>query len=456
MPSNLHPVPERAAGLAAWTRRQWVSAVLVLVSLVYGGVVTVVHEDTLSPIDEVVYLDYTYKVWDQGIVHRGEQFGPDVAHLVACAKVLPFGALGQTCGSATVDYSALPNNGYTTGDGYTPLYFWTVRLIGDPIHAVTGLDQVASWRLSGVVWLAFTMLLIVGLLRLFRIPDLAVLALGLLFIGSPYAWWTYTYISTDTSVVAFGAALLLVTIQSRRGRWSAWWLVPLGVLAPLFKITNLIGFGLVALYVVFDVLARRFGKDAPPDRGRADIRGFWLPFALSVGVAVATQFVWMRLIPLFAVSDVVVDQGVIQPLTLTELIRLATVGVNGAIIHNPYGAHSSNELVGLVFLPLSWLMIAFVLGAVMSLRWNRETGPVVWATGVASILALPALGAIMTVLAGVYFPLPGRYAAALIPAILVLGGLLLRNRVFTVAVVGYSAVLLMAGVAIAAQIGAAY
>lgn len=456
MPSNARSAVDRAAGLPAWTRRHWVSLVLVLVSLVYGGVVTVVHEDTLSPIDEVVYLDYTYKVWDQGIVHRGERFGPDVAHLVACAKVLPFGNLGQTCGSTTVDYGALPNDGYTTGDGYTPLYFWTVRLIGDPIHAVTGLDQVASWRLSGVVWLAFTMLLIVGLLRRFRVPDFAVLALGLLFIGSPYAWWTYTYISTDTSVVAFGAALLLVTVQSRAGRWSTWWLVPLAVLAPLFKITNLIGFGLVALYVVFDVLARRHAKGADPERVRSDFRGFWLPFAVSVVVAGATQFAWMRVIPLLAVSDVVVDQGVTQPLTVAELIRLATVGVNGAITHNPYGAHSSNELVGLAFLPLSWLTIAFVLGAVMSSRWNRETGPIVWATGVASILALPALGAIMTVLAGVYFPLPGRYAAALIPAILVLGGIMLRNRIFTGAVVGYSAVLLVLGVAIAAQIGAAY
>jgi len=442
--------------MRAWSRRHWVGLLLVLVSLVYGGAVTILHEDTLSPIDEVVYMDYTYKVWDQGIVHRGEQFGPDVAHLVACAKVLPFGDLGQTCGSSVVNYGGLPNNGYTTGEGYTPLYFWTVRLVGDPIHAVTGLSEPTSWRLSGTVWLAFTMIVLVGLLRRFQIPSPVILTLGLLFIGSPYVWWTYTYISTDASVVVFGAGLLLATVQARSGRWSAWWLLPLGILAPLFKITNLIAFGLVVLYVVIDECARRFAKSRSAREERSTLRGFWLPLGLSALLAAALQFAWLRLVPLLAVSDHIVDQGVATRLTAVEVLRLTTVGVNGAITHNPFASRSSSELVGLVFLPLSWLMIAFVLGALMSVPWSRDRGPLVWATGVACVLALPALGVIMTVSAGVYFPLPGRYAAAIIPAILLLGGIMLRNRIVTVVVAAYAGLLMVAGIVLAVHIGATY
>lgn len=455
MSSTAVPATRRFGRVAVWSRRHWVSLTLVLVSLVYGGAVTILHEDTLSPIDEVVYMDYTYKVWDQGMVHRGERFGPEVAHLVACAKVLPFGDLGQTCGSSVVNYGGLPNNGYTTGEGYTPLYFWTVRLIGDPIHALTSLSEPTSWRLSGPVWLAITMVLLVALMRRFSIPSAVTLALGLLFIASPYAWWTYTYISTDASVVAFGAALLLVVVQARAGRWSAWWLVPLGVLAPLFKITNLIAFGLVALYVLIDEASRRVGRQNST-RPRSTLRRFSLPFGLSFILAAGIQFAWMRLIPVLAVSDHIVDQGVAKPLTPVEVLRLATLGISGAITHNPYAARSAGEFVGLVYLPLSWLMIAFVLGAMMSLRWDRDRGPVVWATGLACVLALPALGVIMTVLAGVYFPLPGRYTAALIPATLLLGGMILRNRVFTGVVAAYAGALLAAGVVLAAHIGATY
>lgn len=456
MSLTAEPAARRTVGVAAWSRRHWVSLVLVLVSLVYAGAVTILHEDTLSPIDEVVYMDYTYKVWDQGMVHRGEQFGPDVAHLVACAKVLPFGDLGQSCGSSEVNYGGLPNNGYTTGEGYTPLYFWTVRLIGDPIHALTGISEPTSWRFSGAVWLAFTMIVFVGLLRRFNIPDPVILALGLLFIGSPYAWWTYTYISTDVSVVVFGAGLLLATVQARSGAWSGWWLVPLGFLAPLLKITNLIAFGLVALYVVIDECSRRLNKQpSDPHRGTS-FRGFWLPLGLSALLAAVLQFAWLRLIPLLAVSDHIVDQGVATRLTPVELVRLTTVGVSGAISHNPLSGGSLAEFVALAFLPLSWLMIAFVLGALMSMRWRHDRSPLVWATGLACLLALPALGVIMTASAGVYFPLPGRYAAALIPAILLVGGMLLRNRVFTAAVAFYAGILMVGGIVIAVHIGATY
>lgn len=464
MPSARAVSHHRAAKTGAWARRNWVSLVLVLVSLCYGGAVTILHEDTLSPIDEVVYLDYTYKVWDQGMVHKGERFGDDVAQLVACEQVLPFGNLGQVCGSDDVNYGGLPNGGYTTGEGYTPLYFWTVRAIGDPLHALTGLSEVTSWRLSGVVWLSMTMLVLVALLRRFRIPSPVILALGLLFIGSPYAWWTYTYISTDTSVVLFGAAILLTTLQARRGRWSAWWLVPLGVLAPLFKITNLLAFGLVGLVLLLDAVAKKLSHRttratafAPVETGAEPKPArFWVPMGISVALAAGLQVLWMRLIPVLAVSDVVVDQGVTVPLTPAELVRIATIGFSGAIEHNPFAARSGSALLPLVFQPLGWLMIAFVIGALVSVRWSHPRGPLVWAIGLACVLALPALGLLMWFLTGTYFPLPGRYAAALIPAVLLLGGFMMKGRLATVFVTAYAGLLMVTGLAIAIQVGASY
>ena len=76
MSSTAVPATRRFGRFAVWSRRHWVSLTLVLVSLVYGGAVTILHEDTLSPIDEVVYtisLDH-----GDNRVHRGAATSADI------------------------------------------------------------------------------------------------------------------------------------------------------------------------------------------------------------------------------------------------------------------------------------------------------------------------------------------------------------------------------------------
>lgn len=436
--------------------RYWASIVLVLVAVVYGGAVTILHGDSVSPIDEVTYLDYTYKLWDQGLVHQGERFGDDVAHLVACENVIPWGSYGQECGSEDVDLGAMPWGGYTTGESYTPIYFWTVRIIGDPVHAITGLSDVTSWRFSGIAWLVATVLVLTALLRRAGVSELSGLALGLAFIASPYAWWTYTYISTDSSVVFFGAAILLVAMEAVRGRWSAWWLVPLGLLAPMFKITNLVVFGLVLIYLAIDTIARRVRRIEGPRGGSRAILRLWLPVGVAATLAGLIQVAWLRVIPLLAVSDVVVDQGITTPLTGSEVVRLAVNGITGALTHNPATMMGGSALLELAFVPLSWLAIAAVVGAIMSMPWELERGPLVWAVAIAGVAALPALGSMMWLLMGMYFPLPGRYAAGLIPAILLVAGFMLKNRVAAAILVTYAGLLIAFGIALAIRIGVSY
>ncbi|OZB83226.1 MAG: hypothetical protein B7X41_02305 [Microbacterium sp. 14-71-5] len=446
------------AGISAWGKRHWVSIALVLISLVYGGAVTLLHDDAVSPIDEVVYLDYTFKVWDEGFVRQGETFGDDVAEVVACDHVVPFGDLGQKCGSGKVDLAGMPNKGITTGSGYTPAYFWTVRLIGDPIHAVTGLSQVTSWRLSGVIWLAGTMLMLVGLLRRTGASNVVAFTLGLLFIASPYAWWTYTYLSTDTSVVFFGAAILFMTIEAVHGRRSPWWLLPLAVLAPLFKITNLLVFGLVLFYLaIHSIAARRRAKAAgEPPRARSGSRRLWGAVALATVLAAAVQVVWMRLTPLLAVKGPGADQGISSSLSGSELLRLMLSGVSGPITHNPAAGIFPSTIYGDVFIPLAWIMIAAIVGSLMVIRWDPERGPLIWATAIASVTALPALGVVMAVLTQSYFDLPARYGASLIPAALVVVGFMLKNRIMIGVTAAYAVFLLVFGVALAVRVGLAF
>lgn len=435
-----------------YLRRHMVAVALVVISIMYGGAITALHDQTASPVDELVYIDYTYKTVDQGMVFEGEKFGEDVANFVGCEAVFPFGTLGQDCGSGRANLDLMPNGGYTTGAPYTPVYFWITRVVGDAIHFATGMSQVSSWRLTGSLWLAASMVLFVGLFRRWKIDDRATFTLGLLFIASPFAWWTFTYLSTDVTAFFFGALMLLIATKLRHRPKLAWWFVPVAFVAAIFKVTNLIALGLVILYLLIQwvstaVHAKKDASiEAPKLKDRLTIAG---ALVVSTVVGALVQIIWTRLLPVFAVSSVVAEQGVSRAMTGMDVLTLLTVGPGAALSHNPVAGINGGALLTAAAVPLSWLAVAAVFGALMALRWDSSRGPIIWATALSTVLALPALGVAFYSLMGSYFDLPGRYAASLIPAVLLLGGFLLKNRFTEILLRIYAVLLMLTGVVLA-------
>jgi len=435
-----------------WLGKNRAGAILCLFALLFSGAITVLHDETASPVDELVYIDYTYKTLSQGMVFEGEQFGVDVAQLVACEGVFPFGTLGQECGSGEVLPESMPNEGYTTGAPYTPVYFWITRVLGDGIQFLTGLPQVTSWRLTGSFWLAAGILVFTSLLSRWRVPQRTTLVLGALFIVSPYSWWTYTYLSTDVTAFFFGAVMLWLATEVAASRRSPWWFLPLALAAVTFKITNLLAFGLVGLFFLVDgisrALAQRRESASIRPQWRAQVN-LWAALVASAIAGFGFQLLWLRLLPLLAVSDVRADQGVSLPLDLMTFAKLFTVGPGAAISHNPLGGINGAELLSVMATPLSWLSIAAVFGSLMVLRWNAQRGPIIWATALSTVLALPLLGLTFSLVTGSYFNLPGRYAASLIPAVLLLAGFMLKNRFTMTVLAAYAGALALAGVSLA-------
>lgn len=451
----------------AWISGNRVPVFLVLIAVFFSSAVTILHEDAISPIDELVYLDYAFKVDDQGLVREGETFGDEVAYVAACKKAVPFGDLGQECSeSARVDLERMPNGGYTTAHAYPPVYFWITRLIGDPIHAVTGLSEVTSWRLTGVLWLSAGLLVMVGLFRKWSVPEPVIFAVGLVFIASPFAWWTYTYLSTDISLFLIGGLTLLVTTDVIKGKQRGWWLVLIAAAGVLFKITNLLVLGLALLILLIHKIAERIGqKKAHNTPGGSYAEGAlglsvaparWVPMVVAVAVAVGLQFAWMRIFPLFAVSTATVDQGVNTSLGGTEIVRLAVSTLTGAILHNPANGFMPDAPFGALYAPLGWLVAAGVVGAMMSFKWKLETGPLIWSVGIASVITLPMLAILMYATTGAYFQLPARYAAGLLPAFLLILALMLRNHAMRIVVLVFAALSIVTGLLLAYEVGARF
>lgn len=450
------PPAARWARIRAWARRHVSAVVLVTLALGTSGAVTLFHGDDLSPIDEWVYVDYLYKLPEQGIVLKGDPIGDEALEIMACDGVTPYGPMGGECGS-DYEYGDFPFGGITSADAYTPIYFVTTRVVGDGIRLVTGVDEVTGWRLTGPLWLAVSMLVLTLLFKTWRLPSAATIAIGLAFIGSPFSYWTYSYVSTDAPAFLFGTLLLYLTTRYLRGEVRGWWLIAVGVLATLIKLTNVLGVGLAALIILIHVLAETWQGRRSSDVPRAGVVARRLGTAVAMSTAAVTsQAIWLAINAATARTNLVAEQGISTQLSGQELLSQVANFLPGTITANVNIAGSTGyalPIPGYATTPLSWLCIAGVLGAFFYLRGRSETNSVVVAVVIAAATFAPLLAVALQLATNSYFSLPPRYGASILPGFLLLAGLIVKNRWVTWLLGAYGLVLCAVLIAGSALLG---
>lgn len=425
-----------------------VPLLLVVASLGMAWTVTAAHSESFSPRDEWVYLDYLNKLPQQGFIHQGELIGPDPRARMACFGVRDYGPMGPPCGSDYSNLDSYPQQAINTADIYTPLYFVVTRAAAAGIQVVTGQDLFHSARLTGGLWLAGSMLMFYGMMRSFRVSRSAILGLGLAFIASPLAWWTYTYISTDAPTFLIGVAGLWIAHAFVRERAAAWTVVAFSAVAVLFKTTNLLSVALIALYLLLEVAWKRWrgwkesGRWSWP-RG-AELKTIFVAVG-SVLLGGLAQVGWLAVRALTAVGPSP-DQGNLSSFGLGEMGRLAMMTIPDAIISNstinPSGANSY-QIPEFLVAPLSWICIIAVVGSFWQLRSRSAQAALVSAIAFAAVVFVPALAFALAHSQGAYYPLPARYGAPLVASILLAGGFVLENRWARGAVIGYGAALVI-------------
>lgn len=431
--------------------RHWVPLILVFASLLMGFTVTAHHSSALSPIDEWVYSDYLNKLPDQLFIPRGQPIGAEALGQMACTGVREYGPMGPPCGS---DYRAnldkFPQHGISSADGYTPLYFVVTWVVAKAIQVVTHVPLLQAARFTGAFWLAGGILLFYWLLRLLRIRPVIALGLGLAVIASPFAWWTYTFVSTDAPVFAFGAFLMIAAIKFVRGKWHGWWLPLLSIVATLFKITDILAVALVALFLALEFIFGRV-RDRSWRRGfewkqalaaRGD-DGLLVIAVVSMVAGVLAEAGWLVVRSAIAVGPAA-DQGVTGAMSLKDLGSQLINFLPDTITSNVH--ITGRTALGLpippfIVEPLSWLCVAGVVASICLYTWRRANSPLVYAIAVSAIFFAPMLAIALSV-QGTYFPIPPRYGAALLPGFLVAAALIIRNRISAVLIVAYPIVLL--------------
>jgi hypothetical protein len=444
----------RASARKLRTSADWLLiGLLVLASLASAGVHVSKHT-TVSPIDEYVYIDYLDKVPSQLVVHRGEETGEFARKYLACHGVRLLGEYPEAmckAASTEADEEIYPNDGYTSADIYTPLYFATTWLVAQPLMFF-GADLVQAGRLVGGIWLALAaVVLFMSLRRLLLARSLAA-AISLLAVGSLPAYWSNTYVSTDATGLAAGAVMLYVGVRVLNRDISSVWLLVAGVAVTLFKLQNLIAAVPIALVLLVNgwqssrvQSEHSFARKTVTWCRQRDV----LVSLSTLVVALAGQGMWYLL---RSVSEVggSFDQGVSSQLTFTALARelfkfMPNLAVGAA---NP-------EVLGPVGIVIAGVGTLATVGGVIGLIGASEKrsfeSRLAVSTLTTATLGAPALALASYVFAGAYVDLVPRYGIALFPIALACAGLLFRKRpelnkyILIVAVVGFASSLTFAG-----------
>lgn len=434
-----------ASRRGSFVTAHWPIIVVVALAVVIMPTVTMLHGDAMSERDEWGFLDFIYKVYAQGIVREGEVYGAEALRQMACHGIIPHGLLGAPCAAGALDPALFPYSGLNSAAAYPPFQFWLTRVVGDVIALIPGVTPLDGYRLVGTLWLIAGLIVLYRLARALRLGGGPFVAVSLVFIASPLAYWSFSYVSTDAAVWFFGSLILLLAVRFAQGRGSWWPLVVVGIVATLIKVTAVLALGLVLIYLVIRYIRGR-------RRGAAVSSSLiWAP-ATALVAALAVQLAWMRIQPLLRVSERSVEQGISFDLTIPALLQQ----FSNFLQHTLGTGVDSPVVQTYLYLPLGWVPIIGVVASIMLLRRSSRDVALTIAVAVSAVIAAPTMAIVFQLVSGDYFAIPSRYGIVLLPGMLLMAMQIMKNRVAVGVVSGYALIVAGYGIALSLQLAEVY
>lgn len=424
----------RRRAVDLWVLKAWVPIVLVLVACVSGGMVTASHSNQFAPFDEWVYYDYTLKIPTQGVVRQGEYIGHEALKAMACFGD-SFGPRGEPCDDVKDIHANYPQQGKTSADIYTPIYFAITWGLGKVIQFFTGAEFLMAARATGIFWLVGGLLVFYKLLTLLKVRKIITLGLGLAIIGAPTTFWSNTYISTDAPALLVGSALLLAGVSAIKGRSSPWWLVPIAVVGILLKVTMVLALGVVALLILMFVL---FARD---EVSRIEKRRLLIATVVAIAAAGIAQVIWLVIRSQISLG-IGADQGLAKPFVWRDIVGMLSLFINPGALGGGYDPLM--RLPQVIGSPLVLLTVAGVVGFAVSKLVTAFDKSLAIAVVVSATIFAPILAVGMYLLLGDVFPVIARYAIPLLPAFFLVTALIIKNRVAEWVIVAYGGFLVVA------------
>jgi hypothetical protein len=313
---------------------------------------------------------------------------------------------------------------------HTPLYYtgpaaaaWIAGQLSIDI------DQVSVMRATGALWLAAALVLMWLLWRELSVPWATRAGLGLLLVASPVVLMANSTVTNDATGLAAGAAVTLLVLRWDARRAATWFAVTVAVVALLLKTTTLLVLLMASAFVLVRCLQRADLTKQP----------WWQAFSrrsivLVGGFAVASAVVglgWSAFENARATLDPrAIPQVIVQSQAEFDPSWLASSLMKVSTPLEPQFLQSA--LLGTIGMGVGSLVSVAVLGLAIVGAVRSAPGSNVRALAIATALAALAFPPILTLMnyqaLGIQFSIPARYGLTLVPAMLAIGGTVLRSR----------------------------
>ena len=441
----------------------WVVALMVLsVALVWGHVW---RYQTLSPIDELQHLDYLIKASHGHLVGNGDQFGQEALRIETCHRVdAAFDAKVQACvtdPSVALRPSDFQEGGYNTASIHPPTYYVVDGVLARVLSRVLPGDQdfLDAGRMAGVIWTIAAVGMLWLLFRELGARRLVAASLIVVLVAAPTVLHAAATINPDGTSLAAGAAMAWAVLRWERGRLGAWVPILFAAVAVGTKVTNLVGVGVMLLYLVIRMSWRPLAAGGPWGRRvrewARDNRG-----ALTVG---GGSLVAVGLVAgAWTVAQKVLERPGAGKVPMLTRFAVSSFPVSGLAsswqqtfdpLASPYlPAFLDTSAVVLVSSAVAVaLVVGAVGGAVLGPPGSRQRILAVSAL-VTACAAGPLLVVFNAVVQGIYVVVPVRYALSAAPAMAAAGIPVAQRPTGRVVVVGL-AVVSLAAVGVALVVG---
>jgi hypothetical protein len=239
------------------------SLVAVFVAFLVGAfalnLVVLSRAPAVTPIDGLVYADAFDRAMAGEVVVEGMMIGENTRRLLACRGIHGVESFGVECGEA-VPLDALPVGGQTSAFIHPPTYFFATAGIVRGAQAIwPDLEAYDAARLVNSLWTALGATLMVYLAVLWGARPWAAAGVMAAFLPTPTFVALNSFVTPDSMALLICSAILVGTTLWWKGRWPAWALLPVGLLAGLVKQTYLLAAvsGLILIAVLWLVQRSR-------------------------------------------------------------------------------------------------------------------------------------------------------------------------------------------------------
>ena len=373
----------------------------------------IVQYSQFSPVDELRHLDYALQITSGHVPKLGDKLGQDAMREEACRGIeLPFRS--PRCNSATFDPMAFRDDGWQTASPHPPVYYILSGISGRIMLGLGIFDgTIAGARLMSALLFGFGFVACFAAGRQLGVRPFPLLAGLSLLITLPGALHSASIVNPDSFAMLAGGGTLLAAIRWRNGLLGTRWLILVGAIVGLTKLTNLVMLVAVVMWLVIDALLQK-----RTDQGRQSL--IRAPLLMLIA-GTLTSVAWIIIQGLRAtISPDIVPQNQIFKFDGIPPLKILLAPGN-LLSWFPPGrsydsARFSNQYVSLMQSLVIPLLIGALIASAMRVQKGKDIESLSLFAGLAGLVGAPFFILGIAITSGVLVGPDGRYAMCLLPA----------------------------------------